>query len=568
VLSGNTPVAVIDFNQGWLKKNRDRTFKFLSKKPYLIRTHDPLKKEWKEIRQKSIKRGIWFSPVQDMADGSLWFPGNWESLRERVLDYLKSDDTLWKRNKWLQDVVIQISFDGALVVGPELSGKGKLLIFKGDQPESFSRLDYGQVVAGGIVFVYSLVNNLLKKESLIKCVKEGLARIRKVVIEGYVGPRTGEVDWKAPTDSNLPVEILSSVNTDEIITYAKPPEPDWDTACDIVCGDEKTLREKTVLKLGNLITSCPEYAQTLLRLASRLKNHVSNENEVLSFSIFGGPGSGKSFVAKQLAKAVDPRVSKFKRDTFNLSQFNDASRLVEAFKKIQTIGLQGKIPFILWDEFDTFHNNAQGGWLSSFLMPMQDAKFFDGMTKQALGKCIFVFIGGTFENEKKFSEWTVGEYGRKQKGTDFHSRLDSSLEVPAVDLGKDGKKHKKADRKNSKKYSLNDVINKPNPAKLVRAVMIRTFLRDQKKLKSISPEVLAFLLHVPLQHGVRSLEKIISASELSKTLDFQMYHLPPLDVLQLHVDESKITTQSIAKFINDASLESHNLSLRELEWRK
>lgn len=35
---------------------------------------------------------------------------------------------------------------------------------------------------------------------------------------------------------------------------------------------------------------------------------------------------------------------------------------------------------------------------------MQDAMFFDGTTTRALGKCIFVFIGGTYEDESEFIE--------------------------------------------------------------------------------------------------------------------------------------------------------------------
>jgi hypothetical protein len=397
--------------------------------------------------------------------------------------------------------------------------------------------------------VYSLLDALLKKEKLVDTVKKGLARVRRVVTEGYVGPALDDEAWETVDDTNLPVEALNEASTTDIVMYT-PPKPVWQTACDIVCGKDEVLRENTVLRLGNLVTSSPEYAQTLLRLTSRLKNHLNNDSKVLSFSIFGGPGSGKSFVAKQIAKAVDTGGSKFEYKTFNLSQFTDSSRLVHAFKEIQTIGLKGKVPFILWDEFDTSFKGERAGWLSSFLMPMQDAKFFDGLNDQALGKCIFVFIGGTFENDTKFSEWTVKKDGRKQKGTDFHSRLSSCLNVPSVDLA----------------LKTGEIYSGTDEAKLVRAVMIRAFLSSQGKIRSISQEVLAFLLHVPLQHGVRSLEKIISASELSKTTEYHMYHLPPLDVLQLHVNKSR--PHSITKFMDSVSSEFCMEPPLELEWRK
>jgi hypothetical protein len=560
--TGDTPALIIDFNQGWLKKNKDELPVFLRNRPYIIRTHNPCKDEWKKLRQGGIKKGIWFSPIQDMANGSLWFPGNWESLHERLLEYLRADETIWQRGEWLHYIVIQISYDGALVVGPGMPEQGELLIFKGDQPDSFSMEGYGTVVAGGIVFVYSLSQTLISSpennlKKLLECTKTGLARIRKVVVEGYAGPSPGESDWEPPETTNLPVESLNSVETNNITAYSlKPPDPGWETACDIVCGDEEKLREKTVFRLGELRTASPEYAHSLLRLTSRLKNHINSEREVLSISIFGEPGSGKSFVAKQIAEEIDPSGnpsgSKFRYKIFNLSQFNDTARLIDAFKQIQTISLQGKIPFILWDEFDTSYKGNRAGWLSSFLMPMQDAEFFDGMGNQALGKCIFVFVGGIFKDDGEFREWIATEEGRRQKGTDFHSRLDSSLNIPSVDM----------------KAVHEDIFNSPDPARLNRAIMIRAFLKEEKKVRIIAPEVLSFLLHVPLQHGVSSLERIISASELRRTTFFNASHLPPHDVLQLHVDESRIEPHhSVLSFLNDIRLKMSQSPPLDLKWR-
>lgn len=550
--------VILDFNQGWLANNKDMINVFLQKRTFIVRTHDPLRSEWKNIRNSSAKKGIWFSPVQDMANGSLWFPGNWENLRERILDYIGSDNTIWKKGKWLHYIVIQISYDGILIIGPDISKEGELIIFKGDQPGSFLREGYGTVVAGGIIFLYSLAQALLSAKPLnakhiIKCAQTGLARIRQVVKEGYIGPDKEDSAWRPPSTTNLPVKILEHPNTTHIITYSKPPAANWENASAIVCGNEDTLLEKTVFRLGKLTTSSPDYAHTLLRLSSRVESHIARGKGILSFSIFGGPGSGKSFVANQVAASVDnPEKSIFEQlPPFNLSQFDDSSRLVDAFKQIQTASLQGKVPFVLWDEFDTFHNGSRAGWISSFLMPMQDGEFFDGMSNRALGKCVFVFMGGIFKDDAEFNNWASSEDGRVLKGPDFHSRLSSSLTVPSVDFT----------------IGTKESFMKEDPAKLVRAVLIRAFLEHYPRLKSISQEVLAFLLHVPLEHGARSLEKIISASELSKTADFEMYHLPPLDVLQLHVDESKIPSHSITEFMNGVSLGFAQLPSLNIEWR-
>jgi len=527
-ISPNTPPAVLmDFNQGWLNINQGVIARFLKERPYIVRTHDPRKPAWVEVRKEGTHCGIWFSPIQDMAEGGLWFAGNWEDMRKRVVKYLQADKTLWSNGQWLHHIVIQISYDGALVLGPGTDTEGELLIFAGDLPESFSRKGYGAVVAGGIVFTASLVQALLTKTPLnsnivLQRAREGLARTRIVVEDGYIGPNVGVTDWKLSKPTNLPVSSLEHPKTDVIVTYPlKPPEADWQAACDIVCGDDDTLRHRA-FSLGSLIISSPDYARTLLRLASRLETHVRQGAGILSFTIFGGPGSGKSFVAEQLAGVVDHTGKILEQLQFNISQLGDPVRLVSALQQVQTISLRGKIPFVLWDEFDTSLQGNQAGWLPYFLMPMQDAKFLDGITERDLGKSIFVFIGGTFKDESDFKRWALDtSEGKRLKGPDFHSRLDSYLTVPSVDLT----------------VSLEEAFIKPDSAKLNRAIIIRSLLRKQEKIRSIAQDVLAYLLHVPLVHGARSLQRIISASDLRRASIFQAFHIPPVDVLQLHVKE-------------------------------
>jgi hypothetical protein len=536
-LPPEVPAIFTDFNQGCLSCNKEEVYGLLRGRRYLVRTHDPRKTEWVEMREKGMQRGIWFSPVQDMFEGALHFAGNWEAMHERLLRYLKADPTLWKQDQWSHHIIIQISFDGILILSPgEENVEGQLLIFAGDQPGSFSRNGYGAVIGGGVAFVAALVPALYDWELLTKGAKEGLARLRMLAEEGYEGPPVGSSDWKLGSSTNLPIHSVDGSIQDGILAYQRrPPEAIWEAVVKMVCGTQGELRSTTVLNMGNLATCCPNYAHTLLRLESRLRNHVKSGKGIISFTIFGGPGSGKSFVAEQLALAVDPTGEVFQQQTFNLSQFSDPARLLDALQQIQTIGLQGKIPFVLWDEFDTMYQGAQGGWSPYFLMPMQDAKFFDGITDRSLGKCVFVFVGGTFNDENDFRKWALeSPEGKRLKGVDFHSRLDSSLTMPSVDLG----------------VPPAQAWQSTDPAKLIRAVMIRSFLKKQKKIRFISCEVLAYLVHVPLEHGVRSLQRIILASEIARTPVFERYHLPPADVLQLHVKGLKSgTADPVSDFV-------------------
>ena len=47
------------------------------------------------------------------------------------------------------------------------------------------------------------------------------------------------------------------------------------------------------------------------------------------------------------------------------------------------------------------------------------------------------------------------------------------------------------------------------------------------------------MLHVPLQHGARSLKQIIKASALRDTEIYSRWHLPSIDVLRLHIKDLK-----------------------------
>lgn len=524
-----TPSVLMDFHQGWLDENVAALPPFLKGRRYIVRTHDPCHKTWRGIREslQGETPGIWFSPIQDMAEGALWFAGNWESIRQRLLRHLQSDATLWDGQNWQHYVVIQVAYDGAFIAGPGMPPHGHLWIHAGDQPGCCGRRGYGAVVAGGVVFTASLVPALREsgdatRGAVIGSAKLGLARVRLLVEEGYEGPPLEEAAsrvWAKRLTTNLPVRALKSASADTLLEYPiAPPPADWETAKAVVGGDERALKLHTRFRLGKLYTCDPEYACTLLQILSRVENHIKSATGVLSFAVFGEPGSGKSFMAKQIARVIDPDGRVFKELTFNLSQFASPDRLVDAFQQVQAVSSQAKIPFVLWDEFDSFYEGKKGGWLRQFLMPMQDAQFFDGSNTRPLGKCVFVFVGGTFDGEEEFQAW-IDEEGRDLKGPDFHSRLDRSLSVPSVTFR----------GTTEGRFAAGDT------ARLQRALLVRFALASYPKLAAIDAGVLAYLLHVPLKHAARSLGKIIEASELRRTAVFRECHLPPVEVLRLHI---------------------------------
>jgi hypothetical protein len=100
---------------------------------------------------------------------------------------------------------------------------------------------------------------------------------------------------------------------------------------------------------------------------------------------------------------TDAEKRKFPVSTCNLSQLLDYSNLLVIFQTVRDANLQGQIPIILFDEFDTTLN-GELGWLKFFLAPMQDGKFNDHGYTRSIGQTVFIFIGGTAHTYNEF--WT------------------------------------------------------------------------------------------------------------------------------------------------------------------
>lgn len=529
------PVAILDFRQGWVEQNYTQLPQLLASRRYLIRTHDPLyapgepssevSQVWRKVREACACEGIWFSPHQDMADGALRVTGNWETLHDVLRDYLNADPTLWDEHSgWRHALVIQIYYDGALVLGP---GRHETMVtFPGDQPESFSRRKQGTVIGGGIIFLASLAPLLhaetLSHDAVVAQAREGLARARELIRLGYAAdaPRTRLVYPRKA------LQMVTESSGHEYPQIYAPWREGLDEALELLVCDEQSFRKRLVFSLGRLHTCDPDFAEQLLLLRERVERHVKSGNGVLSFAVFGGPGSGKSFVVDQIQESLQASLgderARLEKKLVNVSQFAGPEHLVQALTEIQALSLQGKIPFVQWDEFDCQYGGAQGGWLSRFLMPMQDAEYWDGRTRRALGKSVFAFVGGTWPTAEAFSKWVDDPLSVPLKGRDFHGRLDRALQIPSVEVPAEGEPPTRG------------------CPRLNRAIALRPSLR---RLEYIDRNVAEFLLTARLRHGMRSLKAIIEASSLQRTNHFSCRHLPPRAVLQIHVVEPEIPAE-------------------------
>ncbi len=159
---------------------------------------------------------------------------------------------------------------------------------------------------------------------------------------------------------------------------------------------------------GRYVTRNDQFREELQDLVASLDSFARRPRVKRPFNILlsAEPGSGKSFLLKQLARCLPPDIE-VEFDEYHVSAFRSLDDLNGAWQRVQSANLQGKLPFVFFDEVD----GEVGGryLLANFLAAMWDGLFHIGKDSYALGKAIFAFAASAMLPSPSLATYGVGE---------------------------------------------------------------------------------------------------------------------------------------------------------------
>lgn len=411
-------------------------------------------------------------------------------------------------------------------------------------------------------------------ESIGNGIRQGMVSAQKYYCEGfgenieeYVYPNSSifierEDDFvhkEHVQDVLVPVSNNSNCRACWYILKDKSSTNLAEIAYDIVKnGVKSALKSIPIAQFGNLTTVDKTEIESYRSIKNLMMEYISTKNTVrpLSIAVFGTPGSGKSFGIVEVANSIASNL--IKKLDFNLSQFRTPIDLVNSFHKVRDIVLEGKIPLVFFDEFDSALEGKLG-WLKYFLAPMQDGIFREGEAIHPIGKAIFVFAGGTSSTFVEFCGENLRDENEQKKflldfkgakGPDFISRLRGYVNI----LGPN---------QTDEKWDHLFIIRR---AMLLRSLLERKVphLINDAGEAQIDNGVLRALLKIKrYKHESRSMEAILEMSMLTNAKKWEQSYLPSKEQLKLHVDEEQFLRHLMHDAFYSEKIENLAMAINE-----
>lgn len=290
-------------------------------------------------------------------------------------------------------------------------------------------------------------------------------------------------------------------------------------------GAEKTLVRCPAQRFGDLLSVERSEQESLRAVVDAVQERLNFETaQPTSIGIMGPAGSGKKFVASNLAKHFAQN-GNVKQLTFNgrLLRLDDLIALCHTIRDNTASGL---LTIVCFENFESILE-PRNELLNDFLVMTRDGHFTDRGHVRSLGHPLLFFLvnqePASFQAMDGTPTPTVAE-SRERRTIDESQLLDSVHGVIRI-LGPN------QTGQYDKMFSVR------------RALMLRHMLKakfphlEVNGTIKIDDAVLHALLLVPsYKHGLRSLDKILSTSRLSHKTKFDVSALPPEEQIQLHVD--------------------------------
>lgn len=225
---------------------------------------------------------------------------------------------------------------------------------------------------------------------------------------------------------------------------------------------------------------CVKSKRAILQLLVRELAEGKTRRQNRSYMLVASPGSGKTYLIRRLAKALDMRFL-----PFNITQMLSREDILDCFDTIVTTQAQNKDEMVLVF-VDEINARLDGEHVyDAFLAPIELGQFVRGGKTFYIDPCAWVFAG----TERPVRPGGEAHQDRTDKGSDFESRLS--------------------------REPLDFKINKDNLAEVAEAqvekvylgvALLRSVFPDVRK---VSQKVLQVFHMLPVHLGARDVERFV-----------------------------------------------------------
>lgn len=538
---------------------------------------------WKHLEENHIENTVVIINSDDLRSKGVNISKSlsWEKTAQNFLWQINNNPNLeFLAN--CRHLIVPFGLEGAIYYQNGGITESRLYFLPYEFEGGFVKEDQGKMYGLTSCFVAGLAQGIVSENadkrllslSLSEGIRQGIVAAQKYFIEGF-GKDVEESAFPNPSifiekvndfinkehvqDVRIPCSTNANCPSCWYILKDKSSTNLAEIAYNIVKnGEGKVLNFIPIATFRNLKTVDRIEIESYRSIKNLMCEYISSKNTVrpLSIAVFGTPGSGKSFGVTEVADSIAPNL--IKKLDFNLSQFRSLSDLINAFHRVRDLSLEGKIPLVFFDEFDSAFEGKLG-WLKYFLAPMQDGVFREGEATHPIGKAIIVFAGGTSSTYKEFcGDHIKDEKEQKEfllefkgaKGPDFISRLRGYVNILGVNQ-----------------------TNNPKDQLFIirRAMLLRTFLErkvphliNENGEAQIDNGVLRALLKVPrYKHESRSMEAILEMSMLTQAKKWEQSHLPAREQLKLHVDAEQFLRHMMHDAFYSEKIESLAKAIHE-----